>query len=76
MSEYDSPQDRQNAKLAADTIDVLMRNLALAKVQLEGAQDDDFVLPDTMCTLIYAQPGTFCPLLYVHFPAETSSTEG
>ena len=58
-------------------IDVLVRNLELTKVQLEGAQDDArLVPPDTMCTLLYAVPGTFCPLLYLHFPGEADSTDG
>ena len=79
MPDYDSPQDAaledmQIAKLTAATIDVFVRNLEMAKAQLEAAQDDS-AFPNTICTLVYGHTGTFCPLLYLHFPVETKSAD-
>jgi hypothetical protein len=57
----------------SESIDLLIRHLEIAK-QIAGgsagslAQDNDFTTPDVMCTLFYAVPGTFCPLLYFHVP--------
>jgi hypothetical protein len=77
MSEYDAnrqnaPQVGQNVQLATETIDVFIRNLELAKAQLESATESDH---PTWCTLLYGEPGTFCPLFYIHTVAEADSTE-
>jgi hypothetical protein len=58
----------------AESIDLLIRHLESAKQVFSSPagtskQDEELTLPDTVCTLLYAQPGTFCPLLYIHFPA-------
>jgi hypothetical protein len=77
VTDYNNSQDAalqstQNAKVAADTIDVLMRHLELAKSQLESV---DSANHPTFCTLLYAEPGTICPLLYFHLPA-SETVEG
>jgi hypothetical protein len=65
----------QNAD--AETIDLLIRHLESAKRAFSSStggthSEDDgelMAFPNTICSFIYAQPGTFCPLLYLHFPA-------
>lgn len=61
----------------AESIDLLMRHLEAAKqivsMPVARPSGDDgeleaFPVPDVLCTLLYAQPGTFCPLLYLHHP--------
>jgi hypothetical protein len=64
----------------AESIDLLIRHLETAKqvfgssgeTQTEGGGELT-AFPDVLCTLLYAQPGTFCPLLYVHIPTVTES---
>ena len=62
-----------------ESIDLLIRHLEAAKrafssPQATLTQNDELTMPDTMCTLIYAQPGTFCPLLYLHFPQSVTES--
>jgi hypothetical protein len=75
MTEYSStdkgPGEARGAA-GTESFDLLIRHLEAAKQVFsspEGASDAELSAPDVLCTLIYAQPGTFCPLLYVHFPA-------
>ena len=64
------------ATAGADTIDLLIRHLEAAKrafsssAESAHSQDEDELkaFPNTICTLIYGHTGTFCPLLYLHFP--------
>jgi len=78
MTEYSTtdqgPGVAQGAA-GAESIDLLIRHLESAKRAFsspEGTSKQDEgelkAFPNTICTLIYAQPGTFCPLLYLHFP--------
>ena len=62
----------------AETIDLLIRHLETAKRVVGAPSEKTFdkdggelalTVPDVLCTLLYAQPGTFCPLLYVHIPS-------
>jgi hypothetical protein len=78
MTEYDTTQGATGpqagpgaATLGVDLIDVLIRNLELAKANFEGgAQNDGGELMaaegTVFCTLLYAVPGQICPLLYYH----------
>ena len=58
-----------------ETIDTLIRHLETAKRVYASAEPgvhsvdggvNTLLTPDTICTLFYGTPGTFCPLLYVH----------
>jgi hypothetical protein len=81
MTEYTTTQaaaQTPGATAGADTIDVLIRHLEAAKRTFSssggGTRSQDggelsLTLPDTICTLLYAVPGTFCPLLYLHAPS-------
>jgi len=78
MTEYDSTQSATGpqtspggATLGVDLIDVLIRNLELAKASFEGGTQNDggelMAAEGTVfCTLLYAVPGQLCPLLYYH----------
>jgi len=80
MTEYNTthqvPAEAQGAA-GAESIDLLIRHLEAAKRAFsspETSTHDEGELkafPNTMCTFLYAQPGTFCPLLYLHFPGAT-----
>jgi hypothetical protein len=86
MTEYNTTdQGLREAQGAAgaESIDLLIRHLEAAKrafssPEVTPTQDEGalkaFPIPNTMCTLIYAQPGTFCPLLYLHFPAAVTES--
>jgi hypothetical protein len=77
MTEYDNtkdaagPQGSQGAALGVDLIDVLIRNLELAKTNFEGGanfEGGELAAAEgtVFCTLLYAVPGQLCPLLYYH----------
>jgi hypothetical protein len=81
MTEYNTtdqaPGGAQGAA-GAESIDLLIRHLEAARRAFSSPEEtpthDEGELkafPNTICSLIYAQPGTFCPLLYLHFPAVT-----
>jgi hypothetical protein len=60
-------QGYQNAGLLqAGLIDVLVRGLESAKRNLE--EDGNSAEPREFCALLYATPGTICPLAYLHRP--------
>ncbi len=61
-------QGSPGTHLGAELIDVLIRNLELAKANLEGGEGGQLASADgtTFCTLFYAEPGHWCPLLYYH----------
>lgn len=79
MTEYGTTdQGPGKAQGGAESIDLLIRHLEVAKRVFSSSPTQDqgeaeLVAPDVLCTLLYAQPGTFCPLLYVHFPASESA---
>lgn len=58
-------QVNQTAQLQAGLIDVLMRGLAVARRNME---EGDKAEPRDFCALLYAEPGTLCPLAYYHRP--------
>lgn len=80
MTEYQASSDQGSMKaqgaVGAESIDLLIRHLEAAKLAFSGPaatpnQDQETTLeafPNTICTLIYGHTGTFCPLLYLHFP--------
>lgn len=85
MTEYDNPQDAAQtqgsggANPGVDMIDVLIRNLETAKANFtktnfEGGKELAAGGP-VFCTLLYAEPGVFCPLGYFHGLAETAPVE-
>jgi hypothetical protein len=86
MTEYPTTSqdaaEMPGAIAGADTIDVLIRHLEAAKRTFsssgESTRSQDggelsLTFPDTICTLLYAVPGTFCPLLYLHAPSVAES---
>lgn len=82
MTEYnttDQGPGEAQAAVGAESIDLLIRHLEAAKQVFSSSegrptQDEELSLPDTMCTMLYAQPGTFCPLLYLHFPKSVTES--
>jgi hypothetical protein len=82
MTEYDNAQDAaqtrgsRGANLGVELIDVVIRNLETAKTNLEGGAELA-AEGTTFCTVLYAEPGHFCPLIYYHSvtEAETAPVE-
>lgn len=74
MSDYEGNQGAAQARVAGaqlggDMLDLLIRNLEVARANYN---EGELGLTDghpTLCTLWYAEPGTLCPLLYFHLPA-------
>ncbi|GAA1626227.1 hypothetical protein GCM10009744_12620 [Kribbella alba] len=80
MTVYNATDQGAGEAQGAESIDLLIRHLEAAKRVFsspEGTPTQDEgelkAFPNTVCTLLYAQPGTFCPLLYLHFPAVTEA---
>ncbi len=61
-------QGNPRANLGVELIDVLIRNLELARANLERGGGGELASADspTFCTLLYAEPGHWCTLLYYH----------
>lgn len=75
MTDYESNQTARQtqgaagAQLGVEMLDLLIRNLEMAKANYEGGELGLTGNHPTFCTLLYAEPGTICPLLYFHLPA-------
>lgn len=70
-AEADRPtQGAAGAHVGVEMLDLLIRNLEVAKATYASSSGVDEAADQlTMCTLLYAVPGTLCPLLYFHLPA-------
>ena len=75
MTDYESNQTARQthgaagAQLGVEMLDLLIRNLEVARANYDEGELGVTGNHPTLCTLWYVEPGTLCPLLYFHMPA-------